>query len=205
MENQQSRNHQKNNQGIWQKMIEKLFTSKNRVKLLEYFIIEKKSGKLREISRKTKIPVSAVSRELRNLLQLNIIKKDKDNFGLNEECNFLPDLKDIFIKTDAIAYPIKEGLKKLDLDFALVFGSFAKGDYSSESDIDLLIVGNVKQSEVFRLLRPVEEKIEREISSIVWNIEEFKKRKKSSLVRDILNKKIIMVIGEENELRKIAK
>ncbi len=58
-------------------MIEKLFTSKIRVKLLEYFIFRKQKSKVRETSRNTGINVSAVSMELSNLTALSILKKEE--------------------------------------------------------------------------------------------------------------------------------
>ena len=70
-------------------MLEKLFTSKNRIKLLNYFFFTEQKGRLRDISKKTKIVVSAVSRELNNLVKLGILKKEKDLFLLNNNCNYL--------------------------------------------------------------------------------------------------------------------
>tara|TARA_Y100000310_G_scaffold316526_1_gene368386 strand:- start:1010 stop:1576 length:567 start_codon:yes stop_codon:yes gene_type:complete len=184
-------------------MIERLFTSKNRVKLLEYFILGKKAGRLREISRKTKIPVSAVSRELTNLILLSIIKKDKDSFSLNEECTFLLDLRNILLKTDSFKFEIEKAFKNRKVEFVFVFGSFANNNYTSESDMDLFVVGNISNIELTKMLRPIEDKLDREINHVIWPLQNLKEKSKISFIRDIAKKKIIMIKGNENELRKI--
>lgn len=186
-------------------MLEKLFTSKIRVKLLIHFLFSKEKFKLRELARKLKLPVSAVSRELRNLQELSIIKKEKDYFTINEDCNFLPELRNLFLKTDAFKVEFEKALKKKPIDFALIFGSFAEEKYTAESDIDLLVIGKITNEEIFRIIKHLEDKLQREINPIVWSLEELKRKRKGSFIRDIFKKKIIMIKGKENELRKIVK
>lgn len=186
-------------------MIEKLFTSKNRVRLLEFFLVERGCGRLREISKKTNIPVSAISRELKNLAQLGIIKKDREIYELDRNCNIFPELRNMFIKTDSIVYPLKEALANKGVSFAFIFGSFAKGDYNVKSDVDLMVIGNIGLDAIVKKLSGVESRVRRSINPIVWTLENLKKEKKSGFVKDIFSKKIIMVEGDENELRKIVK
>ena len=186
------------------KMLEKLFTSKNRVKLLEFFALKNRAGRLREISRDAKIPVSAVSRELKNLSDLGIIKKEKDIFMLNEDCNYLDDLRNILIKTDSFKFELEKIIHNKNIDFAFIFGSFASDSYDAGSDIDLFVVGDISNEEIFKIITPLEKKLGREINPVVWSLKELKKKGKSSFVSDIFKKKIIMVSGEENELQKIV-
>ena len=105
----------------------------------------------------------------------------------------------------SISYPIKEVLKDKNVQFVLIFGSFAKGKYDTESDVDLLVVGGIKQQKVFSLLRPIEELISREINPVVWTLKDLKENRKKSFVRDIVSKDKIMIIGDENEFRRIVK
>ena len=171
---------------------------------MKFLFFEKEKTHIREISRILKIPVSGVKREIDNLKKLEIIE-DSKGILLNEKSIILEDLKNIFIKSDYIAYPIKKSMEKILAKFVLIFGSFAKGDYSNDSDVDLLIVGNVKQSEIFEKLRPVEKKIKRDINSVVWSLADLKSKKKTGFVRDILKGRIIFVKGDENEFRKIVR
>lgn len=186
-------------------MIERLFTSKTRVKILGYLFFYNKETYLREIVRELKLSPSAVKRELNNLLVMGLIKKKKNRIILNESCGIIDELKKIFLKTDFIVYPIRRALKKEGIKFAIIFGSFANNTYNSESDIDLLVIGNVKQKEIFRLLRPIEKMIKREINPVVWTIEELKKSKDKGFVKDIMKKNRIMIKGDEDEFQGIVR
>ena len=186
-------------------MLEKLFTSKARIRILEYLFFYNKETYLREISKELKLSPSAIKRELDNLLDLGLINKNKNKIILNESNSIVEDLKKIFLKTDSISHPIREALKKEDINFALIFGSFAQGKYNSESDIDLLIIGKAEQQEVFKLLKPVEKLIKREINPVVWTLQELKENKNKGFIKDIMKKNKIMIIGDENEFQRIVK
>jgi len=187
-------------------MLEKLFTSKNRIKIIEYILFKNQETYLREISKELKISPSAVKKEIDNLLRLDLIKKQKNKLKLNNESNILNDLKNIFIKTDYLYYPIREAVNKIKkIKFALIFGSFAKGTYSNESDIDLMIIGDIKRIEFYKMLKPLEDKIKREINPSSLTIKELEKEKKKGFIKDVFNKKIIMLKGDKNELQKIIR
>lgn len=186
-------------------MLEKLFTSKNRIKILRFLFFETEETHLREIARKLKISPSAVKRELENLEKIGLIKKQKNKIKLNKKNNIAEDLKNIFIKTDYIVYPIKEVLKDKRIKYSLIFGSFARGEFNEDSDIDLLVVGNVSLSEIYKALKPAESRIRKEINPSAWKMNELIEKSKTGFIKDIFSKKIIMIKGEENELRKIVK
>ena len=187
-------------------MLEKLFTSKNRIKIISFLFFEKTETYLREISKELKISPSAVKREIENLEIMGIIKKQKNKIILNEKSNILEELKNIFIKTDFIVYPVKKIINKLNkIKFALIFGSFAKGKYSGDSDIDLLIIGEIKSFDLYKKIRPIEDEITREINPVVWTIDNLKKQKNSGFVKEVFANKIIMIKGEKNELQKIIR
>ncbi|MFB6246668.1 MAG: nucleotidyltransferase domain-containing protein [Candidatus Pacearchaeota archaeon] len=185
-------------------MLEKLFTSKNRVKLLEFFLIENGSGGIREVSKKKDVSVSVVSRELNNFVDLGILRKEREVYFLNENCNICSELRGILVKTDSVVFPIQAALPKKNVDFAFIFGSFAKGGYGPESDIDLMVVGNVSLDEVIKKVSKEEKEIGRNVNPVVWTVENLKKEKDSAFVKDIFTKGILMVKGDENELREIV-
>jgi len=184
-------------------MLEDLFTSKARVKVLGFLFFTKEESHVREISRETKTPVSAVSREIDNLESLGIVAKKDNVLRLNKDSPIIDDLKNIFIKTDYVVKPLKKAFEDIEADYVFVYGSFAKGDYKERSDLDLFIVGGVSQKDVLKLIKPVEEAIKREINVVVWPLTDLKKKKAGSFVKDIAKNKIIMVKGNLDELRQI--
>jgi predicted nucleotidyltransferase len=184
-------------------MLEGLFTSGARVKILGFLFFVKDESHIREISRETKTPVSAVSREVDNLASLGIISKDNNVLRLNKGSPIIGDLKNIFIKTDYVIYPLKDALKGLEADYAFVYGSFAKGDYTEKSDLDLFVVGAISQKDVLKLIKPAEEAVKREINAVVWPLSDLKKKNAGSFVKDIAKNKILMIKGSLDELRQI--
>jgi len=184
-------------------MLEKLFTSKTRIKLLHLFIFSKDSFHLREIERKIKTPVSAVKREIENLQKIGLIKKQKNLYSLDKECQILQELKNILLKTDSLTSELSRHLKKLKIKFAFVFGSFAEDIYTPASDIDLFVIGDIRTTELVKILKSAEKKLDREINPVVWTLPELKRKSKISFIKDIMKKKIVMIHGNENELRRI--
>jgi len=61
----------------------------------------------------------------------------------------------------------------------IVFGSYARGDYDEESDIDVMIVGDVSFDEVIDVSTKVLLKYGELISPIVISPEEFRRRNDS--------------------------
>ncbi len=173
---------------------------------MKYLFFESKETHIREISNQLKISSSAVKREIDNLESVGVIEKEGNKIKLNRKNNIVDELKSIFVKTDYIVYSLEDLLKKnKKIEFALVFGSFSRGDYHTESDIDVLIIGNVKLSETFKLFKPLEEETGREINPVVWSIKSIQKKKDNRLMNEIFAGKVIMIKGEEDELRKIVK
>ncbi len=184
-------------------MLELLLTSKARVRILSYLLF---SGEhhLREIARETgTIPIH-VSKELQNLEKAGVISmKNIANlklFSMNQDCPYLDDLRRIFIKTEYIGEILRKGLR--DADFALIYGSLAKGDFTSGSDIDLLVIGGLQERELEQVVDLAERKIGREINYILWTMEDLKRKQDNSLLKSILAGQVIMVKGEELEARK---
>jgi len=186
------------------KMLEKLFTSKNRIKILNFLLFDKEISYVREISSKLKIPVSAVKREIDNLKNLELIKEEGRGLFFNKKNIIAEDLENIFIKTEGIIYPIKDSLRNINANFIIVFGSFAKGNFKLDSDVDLLVVGEVRQQEVMSLIKNAEIRIKKEVNPIVWSLSEIEKNKDKAIIKDILKNKKIFIRGDENEFRKIA-
>ena len=185
--------------------LEKIFTSKTRIKIMGYFFFYNQETYLREVVRELNLSSSIVKREIDNLLSIGLILRSKNKLVLNNSNVFLDDLKRIFLKTDFFFYPIKKALDRKEIKFVLIFGSFANNNHVPESDIDLLIIGDLKQEKVFKILKPLEIILKREINPIVWTLKELIKNKEKAFIRDILKKEKIIIKGNENEFQKVIR
>lgn len=185
-------------------MIEKLFTSKNRVKILGFFYFTKNKSYIREVSNMLKISVSAVKKEMDNLVLLDILEKKDDYYILKENSPIYQELKNILIKTDFIIYPLRKIIEKnTSIKYALVFGSVAHTTAKPESDVDLLIIGKISSRNMYIISDTIEREIKKTVNPTLFSLEELKKKKNTSFVKDIFAKKILMIKGDEHELREI--
>jgi len=193
-------------------MLEKIIGSKSRIKMLELFLFySEKNFYLREIARLTKENTNAVRRELKNLIDVGIIKREEKGnmifYEINKTSPLYEPLKTIFMRTESLGKHLKEALKNKNTKYVLVYGSFASGRETEKSDIDLLIVGVIKQSDIIDAISGFERKMLREVNYIIWTEKEFEKRIKENhhLLADIIKNPVIMIIGDEDEFRRAVK
>ena len=193
-------------------MLEKLFTSKTRVHILEEFLLNPGNEyHIREMARIVEATPIYVQKELKNLESLGLLgNRKKGNmmlYKLHTKSPIAEDLKKIFLKTESIGQAIMKELDTKEIKFAFIFGSFAKGIETQTSDVDLLIVGDVSDNDVLRSISKTERRIGREINYILWTEEEFleKAEKKIPLIKEILKTPVIMIVGNEDELKRSIK
>jgi predicted nucleotidyltransferase len=193
-------------------MLEKLFTSVTRVNILEEFLLN--SGNeyhIRELARIVDVTPIYVQKELKNLESLGLLESRKKGnmilYKLRTKSPISEDLKRIFLKTESIGQAILKDLDERKIKFAFIFGSFAKGVETQTSDVDMLIIGNVNEDDILRSISKTEKRIGREINFILWTEKEFleKVEKKIPLIKEISKTPIIMIVGDEDELKRIIK
>lgn len=193
-------------------MLERLFTSKTRVSILEEFLLNPGTEyHIRELARIVEATPIYVQKELKNLESLGLLgSRRKGNmvlYKLQTKSPIVEDLKRIFLKTESIGYAIVGELDTKKIKFALIFGSFAKGIETPTSDVDMLIIGNVKEDDILRSISKTERRIGREINFILWTEKEFlqKVRENIPLIREISKTPIIMIVGNEDEFKRSIK
>lgn len=190
--------------------IDRLFGSRTRVALLSKLLMNvDRSFHIRELSRNLGISYSVVYKEVRNLSLLGILNEEKRGkitlVSANRRLPFFRELKGLVMKTAGLVDLLRTALGEVGgITFALVYGSFASGEESESSDVDVLLVGDVSEEKVLRAVRQVEEKTGREINYIVWRENTFRKNVKAKhhLLEEIANGPVMMIAGEENEFRR---
>jgi len=189
--------------------IDRLFGSKTRVALLSKLVMNPdKSFYIRELSKDLGVPYGMLYKEEKNLVSLGILREERRGkivlVSANKALPYFAELKGLMTKTVGLADLVRDELSGLKgIRHALIYGSFASGEETESSDIDLLIVGSVNEEEILKAISRAEEKSGREINYILWSEREFRKRAKGGhhLLADIASKPVIMLVGEENEFR----
>lgn len=191
--------------------ISKIFKSKTRKALLRlYFSNPDNEYYLRELERLLDIPVSMIRKELLHLESAEMFSSRKRGnltfYFLNKFYPLYDEMKSIVFKTIGVNGILKQALEKIDgVEKAFIFGSFAKGNEGKASDIDLLVVGSIDEDKLVREIRTVEQLVKREINYTLYSKREFEERnlKKDSFIMDIMKNPKIILIGDNNDDRKI--
>ena len=69
-----------------------------------------------------------------------------------------------------------------------MYGSFAKNEYDAESDVDLLIIGSIKRTDILHIIRDIEKQIAREVSIMIYSEQEFKQKRQSDrFLKEVFN------------------
>lgn len=193
-------------------MLERLFTSSTRVRILaEILLNSDREFHIRELSRIVGISPIYVQKELKNLQTLGLlVSRKKGNmvlYCLDKSSVIADDLKRIFLKTEGVGRELIKNLDKKTIQYALIYGSFAKGTETTRSDIDLLVVGDIDDDLVLKSVLKAEKKVSREINYVHWTQQEFiqKVKQKIPLLVDILKTDVIMIIGEQSEFKRFIK
>jgi len=155
---------------------------------------------LRELEKKTGENINALRRELQNLLKANLLISYKEGnlkyYAINKKFPLYAELKRIIYKTIGLNNYLREKLADYgSIKLAFIYGSIARDEERINSDIDLLVVGDINEDELNRLVSDIEEDINREINYLLMSQKEFHKRiaDREPLLKRILNEKKIML------------
>jgi predicted nucleotidyltransferase len=168
---------------------------------------QEKSFYINQIARLVKTSAGNIQRELKKLEESGLLLKEKKGnslyFKINTASPLFEDFKNIVDKTIGLKNILEKTLKKAKgIDFAFLFGSYVKGDFGPDSDIDLYVIGDVSEKELHRLIKKAEEKIYREINYHLSPREEFQEKMKESFFHKEILKNFILLIGNQNEFEK---
>ena len=196
-------------------MIDSLFGSKTRVKLLHLFLNNpEKSFYVREITRMIDEQINSVRRELANMVSVGIVQQDAiDNklyYSVNEDYPYIKPLAAIFSDKNtegdmgaASSVSWKDSLGRMrGLRLAIISGKLVVG---SSSAVDLLLVGdNMSAVTIKNLVKKIEKDRKIEINYAVISYDDFYYRMsvKDRFIMDIIRNKHSVLIDAENIMRK---
>lgn len=180
-------------------MIDALFGSKTRVKLLHLFLNHPgQSFYVREITRTIDEQINSVRRELANMLNIGIITSDSaDNklyYEVNQRYEHYVPLRAIFADQHIEATPETglantwhDELKQLPgVRLVLTAGVLVK---SSTSAVDVLLVGDVQSAKLKKVMKDIEKHEGRELNYSLLSYDEFYYRLsvRDKFITEILN------------------
>jgi DNA-binding transcriptional ArsR family regulator len=165
----------------------------------------------REIARRTGLPAGTLTRELKRLTDVGLLKREKRGnqqvYSADTSCPVFNEVSGILRKTSGLADVLAEALAPAAerLRIAFVFGSMAQGREIAASDVDLLVIGDVGFAKAVELLHPAQATLGREVNVKVFIPAEFSaKAATEPFLRDVLAKPKIFVMGNDHDLAELA-
>lgn len=180
-------------------MLDLITKSKIRKKILRLlFANQDKAFYLSEIARAVDTSAGTCQRELRKMVSAGILiisqKAHLKFFTVNKANPLFQELRRIIRKTIGIEEELKSILKKISgIQYAFLFGSYVKKNFSANSDIDLFIIGTIDEDALIAALKPLEKSIDREVNYHLYSEKDFiVKVKKDSFLKNIIEDYILL-------------
>ena len=193
-------------------MLEKLFGSRLRARAIgwlfthpdERFFVRQLTVQLGEDS-------TNLSRELAKLEKLGFLTSRVEGrqkyYQANKRSPMFEELKGLAVKTTGLADHLRRSLQPLksQIRIAFVHGSFARGEATAESDVDLVLVGSLSSRDAAACLARTHAKLGREVNYVVYDPKEFQRKAKERrhFITEILKAPKIYLMGSDDALKEI--
>ncbi len=196
-------------------MIEQLFGSKTRVKLLYLFFGNpNRPFYVREITRKVDEQINSVRRELSNLLSIGIISSDTSNnklyYEVSQTYEFYTPLSQVFgnapitgeASEDTIGATLESATPKYwqtagNLELVVYTGVFTRDEHAG---IDVLVVGDVSRPAVQKLIDGLEKQEGKELRYTVMDNEQaqYRSQIKDRFWADLMGAKKQIILDKKH-------
>ena len=193
-------------------MLEQLFGSKTRTKLLIFFLINnEKSYYIRELTRTLCSQINSIRREIENLKNFGILTeaakdleqksrkdfKQRKYFQVNTNFILYNELKSLILKSQLMSRKnlIEKIIKSGNISYLVLTGFFVS---SADSPTDILIVGKINKKIVNKIIGKLEKEFNKNINYTVISKTEFFYRKDitDKFLYNILEGKKIVIVDK---------
>ncbi len=167
---------------------------------------------VRQIARLSGATLGPVQKELKLLERYGVLKSNRVGhqlmYGVNAASPVHDELRSLVIKTVGLIDILKASLAPLAqrIQLAFIFGSFAGGEENLNSDVDLMIIGEVSVAQIAGVLADAQRRLNRELNPTIYRPAEFnaKLRQGHHFLGAVISEPKLFVIGDEHELSGMA-
>lgn len=190
-----------------------IFASPTLTALLRVFLLRADASVYqRELVDAAGARLYTVQRELARMERAGLILRaprgNRVYYRANRAHPAFEDLKQVFLKTVALGDGLRIGAAKLAgrVRVAFVYGSYAAGQETPASDLDLFLIGDASSREVASVLGPLGRQLGRELNAVVYSPADFraKAHAKHRFVAEVLAGPKTFIIGDEHELDELV-
>jgi predicted nucleotidyltransferase len=165
-----------------------------------------------ELMKRTGDTLLQVQRALHRIEDAGLVSKHTEGnrvyYQAAKQHPAFEDIRQVLLKTTGLCDHLRElvGKHEHSIELAFVYGSIAKGAETAESDVDILIIGDISSRKASGLFRPLSRKIGREINTTIFPRAEYrtKYRKRNRFAKELFESEKIWLIGTNDDLRKMV-
>lgn len=190
-----------------------LFSTVRRQVLGAMLLHPQKRWYLSELARHLCAAASHLHRELAALVEAGILTRQVEGrqtyFEANPACPFLPELTGLLRKLIGAPAVLEQELRPLrdKIQCAFIYGSLARGEEDSESDVDLMVIGETSVTDLVPALRRTERALGRPVNPTVYPATELARKSKEGhhFIRSVMKDPAkIFVMGSNCDLEAAA-
>ncbi len=190
-------------------MLEQLFSSRTRVKLLKKFLLNPESKFfVRELTREIDERINSVRRELENLVSIGFLitfnQEQKKYYQVNKDFLLYPEIEALIIKSQGLIEDrILERIRNIkQIKYCLLTGKFVR---RVDTLTDILVVGDkIPVDKLKNILKLLEKNFDQEINYTILSPHEFQARSQMTdrFIYNILNGQKIVVVDKIFRVKK---
>jgi DNA-binding transcriptional ArsR family regulator len=177
-------------------LLDVLFPKLRQAILSAFLLQPEKWWYLSDLAKNLKVSPSSLQRELASLTDAELLESRKEGNRVYYRANLasvgVEDIQALLIKTAGVADVMGAALKSLisRSDLSFIYGSLARGEAIATSDVDLMVIGDIRLSEI-----------------AVFTKKEFlaKVKSKNAFIESVLSNKKIFLKGSESELKALVR
>lgn len=190
-------------------MLEELFISRVRVKILQLFLSSPTDAlfHVREIVRRVQEEINAVRRELARMEKYGMVtsewRANRRLYRFRKDHLYFRELISLVAKTTGLGGNLIKNKGKLGkVKFAFLSTRFIKHLPSSSEDVDLLVVGSIVLPQLQAIIADEQARREQEINYSFMDEAEFtfRVKRRDPFILKVLIQPKVMLMGDEDEL-----
>lgn len=194
-------------------MLAEILLGAQRSKLLALLLLNPESSwHVREIARRLQTQPGTLNRDLTKLAACGVLLRhrvgNQVHYRADRASPVFAELAGFLRKTSGLIPVLSDALSGFHgvIQSAVVFGSTARGEERRESDIDLLILGDVNFAEVVEAVYPAQAFLQREINPVVYRAADFRQKlmQGNSWAREVVGKPKLFVIGTADDFGELV-
>ncbi len=192
--------------------LDALFTAPRQGILVATLMQPERWWYLSDLARHLQVHHATLQRELARLSAVEILQTRWDGnrvyYRANQDAPVFPELCALLAKTAGLGDVLRDVLRPFagKIGFAFVYGSIARAAESVESDVDVMIVGDVSLKTLAPALRAAEKRIGRPVNASLYDAGDFTGKVKAGnhFVLEVLEQPKLFIVGTHDDLEQMA-